>query len=37
MGRDTANSSNPKNPEWDYPHPDSVIEYVQKKSVVGEF
>ena len=30
MGRGTGLISSPKNPEWKYPQPDSLIEYVLK-------
>ena len=30
MGRDTGDSFSPKNPEWKYPPPDTVIETVLK-------
>ena len=30
MGRDTGESNNPKNPEWEYPSPNSVGEIVLK-------
>ena len=36
MGGGTGEIHNPKNPEWDYPPPNSPIETILKKSVVGE-
>ena len=30
MGRDTGDSNSPKNPEWQYPHPNSANENVLK-------
>ena len=31
MGSDTGISDTPKNPQWDYPHPDSVFESILKE------
>ena len=30
MGRDIGDSFSPKNPEWEYPHPNSMIEIILK-------
>ena len=31
MGRDTGDSNSPKNPQWEYPSPNSPIETILKK------
>tara|TARA_A100001011_G_C13759770_1_gene614760 strand:+ start:236 stop:601 length:366 start_codon:yes stop_codon:yes gene_type:complete len=34
MGLDTGITDNPKNPQWDYPPPNSVSEYITKSVCV---
>jgi hypothetical protein len=37
MGRGTSKSVTPKNPEWGYPPPNSVIEYILKQVCSASF